>query len=501
MKLLRTLAYAFAAAATVMAHAGHDHDHDDEVATPENSDVVVLNKSSFDDFVKKPLTLVEFYAPWCGHCKSLAPEYEIAATALKEANIPIAKVDCTVETEICNDKVKIQGYPTLKVFRNGEASDYKGPRKADGIISHMKKQDSPAVTILETAEIEKFASSDNVVVVAYVKKDSKEAKAFADVADKLRDNYLFGYSTDAAAAKAAGVTVPGVVLHKKFDEGKNDFDGKFDEEVLTEFVKTNATPLMDEISPENYAKYMESGLPIGYLFWGTAEERAEVGPKVEKMAKFAKGKVNFVYCDASKFGGHAKNLNIKDEKWPAFVIQDTKGNSKFPFDQSKDIGSADFEDFVKSFVDGTLLPSLKSEEIPATNDAPVKIVVGKSYESIVLDKSKDVLLEIYAPWCGHCKKLSPIYDELAEKLADVKSITIAKMDATENDLPPKTPFTVEGFPTIKFFRAATNEIVDYDGARTLDGFLEFLKKEAKDGKSITAVADEEEEETEEHDEL
>jgi len=46
---------------------------------------------------------------------------------------------------------------------------------------------------------------------------------------------------------------------------------------------------------------------------------------------------------------------------------------------------------------------LKSEPIPESNNEPVKVIVGKSYKKEVLDSKKDVLLEFYAPWCGHCK--------------------------------------------------------------------------------------------------
>ena len=114
--------YAFAAAAMAALAAA--------------SDVHDLKQNNFKDFVaENPLVLAEFFAPWCGHCKALAPEYEEAATSLKEKNVPLVKVDCTVEGDLCKD-YGVEGYPTIKVFRGPDnIKPYTGARKAPAYVS------------------------------------------------------------------------------------------------------------------------------------------------------------------------------------------------------------------------------------------------------------------------------------------------------------------------------------------------------------------------------
>jgi protein disulfide-isomerase A1 len=449
----------------------------EDVVSDIDSDVTVLQKDTFESFVgDHPLVLAEFYAPWCGHCKALAPEYESAATLLKEKNIQLAKIDCTVEAELC-EKQGVQGYPTLKVFRGPDSSTpYSGQRKADSIVSYMIKQYLPAVSVLGTDDITEFKKAEKFVLIAYFDTEDKDSNnTFSAAAESLRDTFLFGATSDPALAEADGVKMPAIVLYKTFDEGKDNYEGKFDITNITSFAKAASTPLIGEVGPDTYSGYMAAGIPLAYLFVDNEEIKEKLVAAIRPIAIEYKTKINFATIDAVAFGAHAANLNL-ESKWPAFAIQETVKNQKFPFDQEEEITQEAIAQFVKNFVEGKIAPSIKSEPIPETQEGPVHVVVANNFEDIVIKNEKDVLVEFYAPWCGHCKNLAPKYEELAKLYFDnpeyADKVIVAKVDATSNDV----PVDIQGFPTIKLYPSgAKDSPVDYAGARTVEDLANFIK--------------------------
>lgn len=87
------------------------------------------------------------------------------------------------------------------------------------------------------------------------------------------------------------------------------------------------------------------------------------------------------------------------------------------------------------------------------------------------------LVEFYAPWCGHCKELTPKYEKLAQVFSGDKNVLIAKVDATEEEELAKK-YDISGFPTIKFFPAGSSEPESYDQARELDAMVAFINEKA-----------------------
>ncbi|XP_002740183.1 protein disulfide-isomerase A3-like [Saccoglossus kowalevskii] len=468
------------------------------------SDVLELTDDDFEDTVaEQDIILVEFFAPWCGHCKKLAPEYEKAATDLKysDPSVPLAKVDCTAEKDTCS-RYGVSGYPTLKVFRDGEASDYNGPRSADGIIDYMKKQAGPTSREAKTVEdIDKLLSGKDLLVVGCFTDDSDAKKEFLKFAGSERDNYKFVHTGEQAVLDRLGTENGDIVifrpthLQSKFEDSKIKFDGTVKSGNLKKFVKENSLGLCGHMTPDNHSQFKK---PLCVVYYDVDYRKNTKGTnywrnRIMKVAKkLSDKKIFFAVANREEFSHEveANGLTDKSVDLPVVAIVTDEGH-KYPMQADFTRDGKALEEFVNDYLDGKIEPYLKSEPIPESDDGPVKVIVAKNFQDIVMSEEKDVLIEFYAPWCGHCKSLAPKYDELAEKLSADDNIVIAKMDATANDVPP--PFEVRGFPTL-YWVPMNNKPKKYEGGREVDDFMKYIKREATKGLNIPKKAKKDKEE-------
>jgi len=112
---------------------------------------------------------------------------------------------------------------------------------------------------------------------------------------------------------------------------------------------------------------------------------------------------------------------------------------------------------------------------PTYENSAVLDLIPSNFDKIAIS-GKPALVEFFAPWCGHCKSLAPVYEQLAQDFAFAKDkLTIAKVDAdSEKSLGKR--FGVQGFPTIKYFDGKSDKPEDYNGGRDLESLTEFLAK-------------------------
>jgi protein disulfide-isomerase A6 len=114
-----------------------------------------------------------------------------------------------------------------------------------------------------------------------------------------------------------------------------------------------------------------------------------------------------------------------------------------------------------------LLPALASADA-------VLDLTPSNFGDVVLKSGKPALVEFFAPWCGHCKNLAPVYEELATVFQHASDkVTVAKVDADEHKSLGKD-YGVSGFPTLKWFDGKSNKPTDYNGGRDLESLSKFI---------------------------
>jgi len=116
----------------------------EEVTEDAKDSVAVLSADNFESTIAKGVTFVKFFAPWCGHCKRLAPTWvQLADKYASTEGVTIAKVDCTSNDnknkEVCNAQ-GVNGFPTLNIYKDGEKVDeFNGKRGLDDLAAFVDK--------------------------------------------------------------------------------------------------------------------------------------------------------------------------------------------------------------------------------------------------------------------------------------------------------------------------------------------------------------------------
>jgi len=460
--------------------------------------VLVLTDSNFDEeLAKYDYLLVEFYAPWCGHCKSLAPEYAKAAATLAKNDPPLylAKVDATEQKKL-GERFEIQGFPTLAFFDHGNKMEYNGGRTADDIVNWILKKTGPPSQEKSCDDVKTAAKDMKLGLIYFGAAEgdlfsAHESTGRSDVGDKFSLLH-----TTADCASEFGASAPGIALVRNFDNSPVVFSGESTADSLKAFAKENSVPVLIEFS-EDYIEPIFGDQQSAVILFSEGRDAA-FNKVFSEAATALKGDILFVNSGASDGiqARLAEFIGVSASDLPTMRIIAPKQDMR-KFTYSGDLNTLSVESlktFLADFNDGKLEPFLKSEPIPESQDGPVTVLVGKNFEQIVMDPSKDVLVKFYAPWCGHCKSLAPIFEDLGKNTADIEDLVIAKFDATVNEV---DGVEIQGYPTLKFYPKDNKNGVNYEGGRELKDFEKYFAenssayKQAKPQKNEEAPKSEE----------
>ncbi|CAJ0925014.1 unnamed protein product, partial [Ranitomeya imitator] len=335
----------------------------------------------------------------------------------------------------------------------------------------MLRRMEPAAVVVETpsAAEEFIKSHENAVIGFFKDPDDADLSLFNEVASNTED-FTFAVAHREEIFEKFGVTADSVIFFKS-PEGKYEYQGDeelgFDKDELVRFLMVNSMDLVVEYNDQTSEKIFAAKIPNHLLLFinKTIEDQLTLLENFKQAAPDFKGKILFVVINSD--GPHAGVLEyfgLTNEDIPTIRLINIDQVKKFAFNAEKN-----------NLRDGErILPERHGrEELPEDWDKkPVKVLVGKNFEEVAYDETKNVFVEFYAPWCSHCKELEPIWEELGKKYKDHENVIIAKMDGTANEI---DGMRVRGYPNLRFFPAGPGrKMIEYTKNRTVELFSKFI---------------------------
>eukprot|EP01063_Lacrimia_lanifica_P026493 TRINITY_DN357_c0_g1_i3.p2 TRINITY_DN357_c0_g1~~TRINITY_DN357_c0_g1_i3.p2 ORF type:complete len:501 (+),score=298.38 TRINITY_DN357_c0_g1_i3:68-1570(+) len=468
---------------------------DEEEYVPNVEFVRNLTDKNFKEATdKEDLLLMFFYSRKCGACKQLKPYFYDACKRLaerEEGPIPCAMIEAD-ENPTTKRMAEITAYPTVKVMRNGHQAGWVGSMsRTDGlddrIYDYMMNQVGASSVEIETAaevkeKFKKKAMSRAAVLGYFSTKTSIDYKYYMQVAHSFRNHFDFYHVSNTQALEDLGYYSKGgsVAVFRPWGgkQFKMAYKGLIFKQKLYDFVLENMLPPVQYVDYDTLKNtYQLRSQPIVRgLIWEDFRDSQEEPMKntLAPLAEKFKDELQFVIMGE---GAHTQqNRNDLQGKGVIMIHDPNDDKKKFKWEPAVD---GELEEWLAKYINKDLKPHVKSEA-PFEPVAPgeVQPVSGNTFDKYVMDPTKDVMIEFYAPWCGHCKRFSPIYDELAETLKDEKNILIAKIDNTANENTYKN-YKVGSFPTIKWATSKDKlNPVLYEGAREVEDIVAWIKEHA-----------------------
>ncbi|TDL16574.1 protein disulfide isomerase [Rickenella mellea] len=226
-----------------------------------------------------------------------------------------------------------------------------------------------------------------------------------------------------------------------------------------------------ELTPDNFDSVVGKGAPALVEFFapwcGHCKNLAPIWEQLADAYVHAKDKVVIAKVDAD---GAGRELGQKYgvTGFPTLKWFNADGGEPETYDGARDLEA------LAAFV--TKKSGVKSNIKPPPPPA-TKILTTRDFNEVVLDEKNDVLVAFTAPWCGHCKRMKPIYEKVAETFKPEKHCILANVDAdAKANEKLAREYEITSFPTIMFFPRNNGTPIDYDGPREEEGFVSFLNE-------------------------
>ncbi|XP_062155453.1 protein disulfide isomerase-like 1-6 [Alnus glutinosa] len=430
-----------------------------EVLTRAQRIVIELNNENTKRVIDgNEFVLVLGYAPWCARSAELMPQFAEAATSMKELGSPVlmAKLDADRYPKAAS-LLEIKGFPTLLLFVNGTSQAYTGGFSMEEIVIWARKKTGVPVTrIRSVAEAEEFLKKYHTFVTGLFKKfEGPDYEEFVKAA--ISDNEIqFIEVSDTDVAKVLFPAVKDtnnfIGIVKSEPERYTPYGGTFKMDKILEFLDCNKFPLVTKLTELNSARVYSSPIKLQVIVFAEADNFKNLLEPLQEVARKFKSKIMFIYIDITDENLAKPFLTLFGLEEAANTVVTAFNNrisSKFLL--QSDLIPANIEEFCIQLLDGTLSPYFKSQPIPDNKDTSIQVIVGKTFDDLVLSSPKNVLLEVYTPWCINCETTSKHVQKLAKHFKGFDNLVFARIDASANEHPK---LQANDYPALLFYPAS-----------------------------------------------
>ncbi|KAL9238647.1 hypothetical protein vseg_013043 [Gypsophila vaccaria] len=427
------------------------------------------------------------YTPWCPRSAELMPQFAEAANELGASgadffSVSVAKIDAERFPKTAAS-LGVKGYPTLLLFSNGVSQAYTGGFTSEEIVIWVhKKTGKPVVRLSSVTEAEAFAKKYSRLALGFFEKfEGPEYEEFVKAA--VADNEIQFVETNSyEVAKHIFPDVkpstPFIGLIKHEPEMYTSFEEPLKMEKILQFLNYHKFPLVTTLTELNSAKVYSSQTELQLYIFAKADEFKPLLQPLQEVAKKFKTKILFIYADINE-DNLAKPLltmlGLEDSTETVVAVFDNKISSKYLLDSEPT--PSKIEEFCSGLLDGSVPLYYKSQAIPDNTNSTVLAVVGKTLDDLVFSSSKNVLLEVYMPWCPACETTTKQVEKLAKHFEGLKNLTFARIDASANEHPK---LQITEYPTLLFYPAADkSNPVKLSSKLGLKEMAAFIKKNVK----------------------
>ncbi|GJP29449.1 hypothetical protein CLOM_g16710 [Closterium sp. NIES-68] len=456
------------------------------IADGDDGDIVDLSDAAFDDaLLQREYVLALLYNSSCERSKRYMVQLRRAAAGLKAAGeaVLVGKVDAgrhalvrrRAEAEGTAGDGEVPLYLWAERGRLQACDEFSSDdivawvtRKAGSSVTTIHMDPSSPSRLPTLSSLLKDSSATALALALVHDMQGPAAAAFKD-ASKDVDGVRFaltmhaavaaalGWQGDAAAALArTGREEAVVAVLKRQQDAFVPHEGPFTREAVAAFVRKNRLPLFvhfDDDAVEQFGKHTKWHIVIFCPRAAFSHFEQSLAP----LARQHKGKVHFALVDSSDEDASGIPMDYfgvrVDETAVIAVFTDTTQGEpqESKHRLTEDPTPANMQAFITAFLAGELPPYYKSDPVPAKNDGVVRTVVGRTFDDIVMDEARDVMLMLsYGDECPSCEALLPCFTRLALRLSAVPPLLFAHMDFASNEVPG---LELEAFPTVLLYRA------------------------------------------------